>query len=265
MATNNGTPATAHPLLVSIDTLAASAKDLYRAARRAGTEFSEVENVVRGLYTRLKHLKVEAEDPDSLLNSDHTSPYAEKLTSIVKKCDYGLELLDTVLDKVGGNSSYSEEEGRDGGTGNKPLETEERDMVDLIRTILANQKLNIDELLDTVQLQNPSKSHQILDTNNANLESIKDKVDAIAARITQRNDSISSEGDDELWLQFRNELEKEGFSRDVLRKNQVCASIFELRNVEILLLTLHRTFSVLTSVSLTSTAWEARRLPFVAS
>jgi hypothetical protein len=231
MTTNNGMPAAAHPSLGGIENLDTFAKQLYRRARGAGTEFSEVATVVRGLHTVLKHLKVEAEDPGSLLNSDHSSVYSRQLTPILEDCDFMLKQLDAVLKRTGGSSSGSEEEGRNGDMGDKKLETEERDKIDLIRSKLAKERLNIDMFLDTVQLHNPSKSHQIVDANNVDLESIKDKVDTIAAKITQRNDSISSEGDDELWLQFRNELEKEGFSRDVLRNNQVCTSIFRSKDI----------------------------------
>ena len=103
-----------------------------------------------------------------------------------------------------------------------PLEARELTKIGLIRTKLANQKLNLDMFLDTVQLHNPAASHPVVDTDNANLDSIKDKVDTIAARIFQREGSNASGGaEDELWLQFRNELEKAGFSREVLRRNQV--------------------------------------------
>jgi hypothetical protein len=215
-------PPAAHATAGDIDHVDAFAKRLYRRARGAGPDFSEVATVVRGLHTVLKHLKVEAEDPESLLNSDQSPIYVRQLTPMVEDCDFTLKQLDTILEKTGYSSGTSDEEGaRQGPSDQRPLEHRERDKIALIRTKLANQKLNIDMFLDTVQLHNPSKSHRVVDTSSVNLESIKDKVDAIAARITQRRDSASSDNDDELWLQFRDELEKEGFSRDVLRKNQV--------------------------------------------
>ncbi|KAI0127750.1 hypothetical protein BJ170DRAFT_386087 [Xylariales sp. AK1849] len=219
MPTNNGIPAT-RASAADIDGVDAFAKQLYRRARVAGADFADIATVVRGLHTVLKHLKVEAEDPDSLLNSDQRSVYARQLTPIVEDCDFTLKQLATILERFGSNGSGSEEEGRNGALDYEPLESRERDMIGLIRTKLVNEKLNIDMFLDTVQLHNPSKSHRVVDTNNANLDSIKDKVDAIAARITQRKDSTAIEGDDDLWLQFRDELEKAGFSKDVLRKNQ---------------------------------------------
>jgi len=56
------------------------------------------------------------------------------------------------------------------------------------------------------------------------LDSIKDKVDAIATRICHFKDTDSADDDEELWQKFRDELIKDGFSEDVLRQNQVCSS-----------------------------------------
>ncbi|CAJ2506714.1 Uu.00g079000.m01.CDS01 [Anthostomella pinea] len=222
----------------NIDNVDAFARKLYRRARSAGPDFEEIAAVVRGLHTVLKHLKVEAEDPESLLNADgsnSTSVYVRQLTPIIEDSDFALKQLDTILGRyyargaaINGNASVGSdgESGvgkaiNDGDKGWVLLESRERDMIELIRTKLANQKLNIDMFLDTVQLHNPAKSRQMVDTTSANLDSIKDKVDAIASRLLQRKDSnLVSENEDELWEQFRDALEADGFSRDVLRKNQ---------------------------------------------
>ncbi|KAH6661158.1 hypothetical protein BKA67DRAFT_531228 [Truncatella angustata] len=220
MTTNNGAPLATRASAADVDAVDTFAKQLYRRARNAGVDFADVATTVRGVHTVLKHLKVEVEDPGSLLNTDQSPVYARQLTPILEDCDFTLKQLATILEKYGANSSGSDEEGRNGGSDQNPLASRERDMIALIRTKLANQKLNIDMFLDTVQLHNPSKSHPVVETSSANLESIKDKVDAIAMRITQRRESSMSENDDELWLQFRDELEKDGFSKDVLRNNQ---------------------------------------------
>ncbi|ORY63449.1 uncharacterized protein BCR38DRAFT_410373 [Pseudomassariella vexata] len=220
MSTNTGAP-TAARTSADIDRVDVFSRQLYRRARQAGSDFSDVAIVVRGLHTVLKHLKVEAEDPGSLLNSEQSPVYVRQLTPIVEDSEFALKQLDTILERYGGNGSGSDGEGHSA-AGNSSLGGREHDRIGLIRTKLANQKLNIDIFLDTVQLHNPSKSRKVVDTNNANLDSIKDKVDVIASRICQRKNSQSSEASDDngLWLQFRDELEKEGFSRDVLRKNQ---------------------------------------------
>ncbi|KAK8022355.1 hypothetical protein PG993_013122 [Apiospora rasikravindrae] len=203
---------------VDIEKVDAFARQLFRRARNAGTDFSDVSMIVYGLHTVLKHLKAEAEDPDSLLNSGDKSRYIRQLTPILEDCEFTLQQLGTILGRCGGTGSGSEGDGRNVSS----LNGFERDKIALIRTKLANQRLNIDMFLDTVQLHNPARSHPAVDTSNANLDTIKDKVDVIAARIFQRHSSNASAGvaDDDLWRQFRDELEHEGFSKDVLRRNQ---------------------------------------------
>ncbi|OLN87124.1 hypothetical protein CCHL11_08952, partial [Colletotrichum chlorophyti] len=189
----------------SLGTVDAFARTLFRRAKTAGLEFADVATAVRRLHTVLKHLKAEAEDPDSLLNSDASSVYVRQLTPLVEDCDFTLKQLDTILEKYGEATK---------------LEERQRDMVAMIRTKLANQKTNIDMFLDTVQLHNPSKAQRIVDEQGGNLDDIKDKVDAIAARLFARRDSGIGDDDEDLWQQFRVELEKEGFSKEVLRKNK---------------------------------------------
>ncbi|KAK1981944.1 hypothetical protein LZ30DRAFT_66321 [Colletotrichum cereale] len=196
---SNGTPV---PNLSAVD---AFARALYRRAKASGPDFADVATAVRRLHTVLKHLRVEAEDPDSLLNSDASSVYARQLAPLVEDCDFALKQLETILEKYG-------EAPR--------LEERERDMVAMIRSKLASQKTNIDMFLDTVQLHNPSKAQRIVDEHGGNLDNIKDKVDAIAARLFARRDSGIGEDDEDLWQQFRSELEREGFAKDVLRKNK---------------------------------------------
>jgi hypothetical protein len=214
----------------SIESVDAFARQLYRRARTAGHDFTDIATVVRGLHTVLKHLRVEAEDPDSLLNSNpngdnQNSLYARQLMPIVEDCDFTLKQLDTILEKYGGGSSgdsADEEHAGTSGRRSKEVESREKDMIALIRTKLANQKTNIDIFLDTVQLHNPVKARRPLPNPDGHqLDAIKDKVDAIATRLFQRRGTSGSEDDEELWQQFRTELEKEGFSSDVLRSNKV--------------------------------------------
>ncbi|KAK8108801.1 hypothetical protein PG984_014602, partial [Apiospora sp. TS-2023a] len=218
MTTNGYGTAAQASSAADIDKVDAFARQLFRRTRNAGIDFSDVSMIVYGLHTVLKHLKAEAEDPDSLLNSGNKSRYIRQLTPILEDSEFTLQQLDTILERCSSNGSGSEGDGRDAPS----LNGFERDKIALIRTKLANQRLNIDMFLDTVQLHNPARSHPAVDTSSANLDSIKDKVDVIAARIFQRESSNASAGvvDDDLWRQFRDELAKEGFSKDVLRKNQ---------------------------------------------
>ncbi|KAJ8110495.1 hypothetical protein ONZ43_g5855 [Nemania bipapillata] len=231
MAANQleGERATSPAILACIDTLDAFARKLYRRARNAGSNFENAATVVRDLHSVLKHLKVEAEDPESLLNGENSAVYMRQLTPITEDTEFTLKQLDTILEKYfdGGSdtSSISAASDRrvlvnDSDKGWTMLDSVELEKIDLLRSKLASQKLNIHMFLDTVQLHNPSKTHQLLDTSSTDLDAIKDKVDAIASRICRRKNSGFSESEDQLWEQFRDALEEEGFAKDVLRKNQ---------------------------------------------
>lgn len=220
MTTQNGSPAASAS---SIESVAALARELYHKARAAGQDFTEITTAVHALHAVLKHLRAEAEDPDSLLNLNNfrvngeNSQYARQLSPIVEDSDFTLKQLDTIIGKYG-NSGVGAEDRRN----NKPMESREKDMMALIRTKLTNQKTNIDLFLDTVQLHNPVKPRGSLENaDDQQLEAIKDKVDAIAAKLFRGRDSVGSEDDEELWQQFCAELEKSGFATDVLRRNKV--------------------------------------------
>lgn len=219
----------------SISAAAATARNLYRRAKVSGPDFAEISSVVRPLHAVLKHLRAEAEDPDSLLNASgqESSVYARQLTPIVEDTDFTLKQLDTILEKYGsspGDHDDLENGRRDGGNSSgKRMEDRERDMIALIRTKLANQKTNIDIFLDTVQLHNPTRQHRPVDlerTDDKQMNAIKDKVDIVAARLFQRRARARASGDaaeeseEEMWQQFWAELVKEGFSSDVLRKHK---------------------------------------------
>lgn len=217
--------------VASISALAATARNLYRRAKTSGSDFADVAAVVRSLHTVLKHMRSEAEDPDSLLNStqQESSVYARQLTPIVEDTDFTLKQLDTILEKYG---SYSGDliHDDDKATSGRKIEDRERDMLQLIRTKLANQKTHIDIFLDTVQLHNPSRQHRPVDLDKVDdkqQNSIKDKIDLVAKRLFQRRararvmGDVAEESEEEMWQQFWAELVKEGFSSDVLRKHKV--------------------------------------------
>lgn len=220
----------------SISAVAATARGLYRRAKISGPEFADVAPVVRALHAVVKHLRAEAEDPDSLLNTaqQDSSLYARQLTPIVEDTDFTLRQLDTILEKYGSYpSDHSSEDGSSNATRrNRMMEDRERDMVQLIRTKLANQKTNIDIFLDTVQLHNPTRQHQPVDVGRADdkqMNNIKDKVDIVAARIFQsraRAGDAHDESQEDMWQQFWVELVKEGFSGEVLRKHKVSCQYF---------------------------------------
>lgn len=224
----------------SIAAVVATARNLYRRAKGSGPDFAEIATVIRPLHSVLKHLRAEADDPDSILNASgqESSVYARQLTPIVEDTDFTLKQLDTILEKYGSSSGdydHLENGQRDGGGGggSRRMEDRERDMIALIRTKLANQKTNIDIFLDTVQLHNPTEQQRPVDlehTDGEQMNAIKDKVDIVAARLFQRRANARASGDaseeseEQMWQQFWAELVKEGFSGDVLRKHKVSNS-----------------------------------------
>lgn len=195
-----------------IDAVDAFARTLYLRAKQASSASPRLEDVaaaVRQLHLALRHLRIEAADTDSLLNlnaSDHpdVSLYARQLRPIVEDCDFTLKQLETVLERHDGDDAA---DGR----------------VAAIKAKLLNETTNIDMFLDTVQLHNPvtKPNGGAFDASSqSTLEGIKDQVDAIAAKLFARRDGSFS-GEDSLWKEFKVELEKEGFSPDVLRKHKV--------------------------------------------
>lgn len=200
-----------------IDAVDAFARSLFLGAKQGGPPFLDVASAVRQLHLALRHLRVEASDPDSLLNSSDTSVYARQLRPIVEDCDFALKQLETILTKYGDGR---EEDGR-------------ADRISMIRTKLVNEKTNVEMFLDTVQLHNPAnKPNRVVDGHQGDLEGIKDKVDVIANRLFERRDSGSfAEDEDDLWREFKTELEKEGFSPQVLRKHKVCSTLIPTTNI----------------------------------
>lgn len=233
--------ATESTTAASIRVVADAAHSLHERARISGPDFEEVAPVVKNLETVLKHLRVEAEDPDSLLNTQQqeTSVYARQLTPIIEDCDFTLKQLSTIFEKFGhsddarnsngpapyhpapppftsssASSSSSHHPSKDGADG------QGKDMIALIRTKLANQRSNLEMFLDTVQLHNPAKQRMPPPITGDQMEKIKDKVDEVAGRLFRRA-RRGGEDDEDLWRQFCHELEKEGFAGQVLRQNKV--------------------------------------------
>jgi hypothetical protein len=215
------------PSIVSADALA---QQLYRRARNAGTDFVDLAIAVRNLHTALKHLDAEAQDSDSPLHQpqpatseSQNSVYARQLRSLVEDSDFALKQVDTVLERFGDNSDAGQTIGS--GPLRRDSDPEEKSRkIELIRGDIISQAMKIDLFLDTVQLHHPAKTHRALDdTDQQQLDMIKNKVDAIANRLfrDRKDQSPLDVDEDELWRSFKAELEREGFSPDVLCKNKV--------------------------------------------
>ncbi|KAK4097481.1 hypothetical protein N658DRAFT_561744 [Parathielavia hyrcaniae] len=204
----------------SIESVDAFARQLYRHTRDAGTEFVDLAIAVRNLRTALQHLGSEAHDQDSPLHQRDSgdSVYARQLTSLVEDSDFALKQAGTTLARYGPSDSDLE-----AGVARRDSDLAERARrIDLIRGDIISQTLKIDIFLDTIQLHNPAKTQRVLDNNmdDQQMDAIKNKVDAVARRLYwERKDQVEMD-EDELWRSFKSELEREGFSPEVLRKNK---------------------------------------------
>ena len=197
-----------------------------RRVRASGPDFAEVATAVRGLQKTLGHLRSEAEDSDSLLNqagsAGRNAVYSRQLTSLVEDSDFVLKQVQAVLERYGGaEGSDGAVTGRNAHLRSDDDMQERRGKLDLLQKEVTSQRIKIDMFLDTVQLHNPARNQQVLEnTDGHELDAIKDKVDAVAARLF-RNRTSPVEGPDDIWQDFKVELEKEGFKSEVLRKNKV--------------------------------------------
>ncbi|KAM0561441.1 hypothetical protein ACHAPJ_003322 [Fusarium lateritium] len=209
-----------------IDAVDALARTLYLRAKQSGLPFDDVANSVRNLHLALRHLRIEATDQDSLLNNaeaSSTSLYARQLAPLVDDCDFTLAQLETLLDKYGDGRAVMPED-----------ERLRDDRLAGMTQKLVGDKSSVDLFLDAVQLHAENRPTRVVDGQKG-LEGIKDVVDKIATKLFRdRNESSFTEDEDHLWREFKVELEKEGFSSQVLRKHKdvLRAYIRELESVQ---------------------------------
>ncbi|KFA47221.1 hypothetical protein S40293_05483 [Stachybotrys chartarum IBT 40293] len=194
-----------------IDAVDSFARALYQRAKQISSlqSFADVAATLRQLHVALRHLRVEATDPDSLLYATESSVYARQLRPIVEDCGFSLQQLEAILNKYG-ETPRADDDGLE-------------DRIAVIRAKLVNERTNVEMFLDTVQLRNPATSPAtVFDPSNSStsLEDIKDKVDKVANRVFSRPSSGEPDAEDGLWQEFKTELEKEGFSPQVLRKHK---------------------------------------------
>jgi hypothetical protein len=200
---------TSDTFVTRIEAVADSAQQLYRRARQCGPDFDEIFTLTQSLHLSLRNLKVEAIQNASGFNRrdpNSTTDYYAQLDPIIRDTEFTLGQLQSALDK--------HEDGN-------PMARNQRAIVSLIKAQLEEGSRDINQILDKVQLRSPTRTRAVVDGDSANLDLIKDKVDAIAARLFKRKDSGFSENEEDLWQRFRDDLEGEGFAADVLQRNEV--------------------------------------------
>lgn len=218
-------PSTTEPNIKSVNEFASR---VYRRARDSGSVFAALTSAIRDLQKALGYLHTEVLDPDSLLNQPNSAShegrsdvYAREVSSLVEDSDFTLKKVDTILERYAtpGNGGPAGSSGQP----RREVDVQERDTrIELAQKEMASQKTRINMFLDTIQLHNPARNRQALEnTSDHDLDSIKDKLDAVAGRVfRERTSPVTPHGDD-LWQEFKRELEKEGFSSEKLHKNKV--------------------------------------------
>ncbi|RDA82764.1 hypothetical protein CP532_2023 [Ophiocordyceps camponoti-leonardi (nom. inval.)] len=186
-----------------IDAVDAFSRTLFlRAQQHGAPPLSDIPPAVHQLHIALRHLRIEAADPDSLLNQGPDQPsLAPRVQPLVRECEASLKQLESLLDKCDASSGRGVDDFADRAAA--------------VRVRLDNDTATVDMLLDSVQL--PGASGRIV--TGPDVERIKDKVDAVAARIFTRH-SDASVDEDRLWRDFKSELEKDGFSPQVLQHHK---------------------------------------------
>lgn len=175
-----------------IDAVDAFARTLFVRAR----DSPSISGAVRQLHTTLRHLRVEASDPDSVLGS---GTWDHQVNALVDDCGTALRQLESALD-----------DGRRG---------------DQLAGQVRHLRDRIDDFLDGVQLQSQTAIVPVK-CDESGLETIKDTVDTVAERVFSRRQGNFGNDEDQLWREFKSELEKEGFSSEVLKKNKVRITSF---------------------------------------
>lgn len=175
-----------------IDTVDAFARTLYLRARSSPS----VADAVRQLHIALRHLRLETSEPDSPFTSE---PYAHEIRLLVDECGASLRQLEGALG--------------DGRRGDQ--------LAGGVRAL----RERIDGFLDAVLLQDHAVVPSVQSHQRPAIDDIKEKVDKVARKVFSRRDSGFGDDEDRLWLEFSSELEKEGFSPEVLRRHKVRSTL----------------------------------------
>ncbi|KAG9506646.1 hypothetical protein J7337_000179 [Fusarium musae] len=203
--------------LAQIDAIRELVQTSYRRISTYGPEFTNVATKLYKLEMTLRRLRDEVAEEQEELPVHIQQSYTIHLCSLVEDWDFAMKRVNSLLD------TYHDEEIRLAGE-----EASKSGELKPIEPILAGKRMAIELLLDSIQLQKP----QIYDQRQSDLEEeIKDKVDHIAAHLFAHWNTGSFSGrNDDLWRHFKELLEKEGFSSQVLikRKDVLMAYINDL-------------------------------------
>ena len=202
-----------------IDIITPFSRTIYRKARDIGGEYENLGREVYGLHNVLKHLKREIEAPKSTVNRD-PSLWNRRLVPAIEECHSTLRQVDGLLRKrersPGGRSPSTPIREWE----SFQLDIDEKGQLAALRARILSHKTSLTLCLDTIQLHSSENKMTILHDQPAQLDTILDKVDSVAARMSQRQ-SHGIGNEKERWKELKEELVSEGLSYDVLQQHKV--------------------------------------------
>ncbi|XWW97946.1 hypothetical protein V2A60_005942 [Cordyceps javanica] len=204
-----------------IDAVDAFARTLYQRTKQVPPPaLDDAAVAVRQMYISLRHLRVEAADPKSLLNrsdsssSSSSSPsssspsssfYAAELEPIVDHCEFALRQLETVLDRFDA----------------APNKDALADRIASITAKVAQKETDLAFFLDTIQTR-PSTTRAATDHKSLP-DDMMFAIERSASKVLSRHAGVPETDVDSLWNEFKVELERQDFTADQLDTHKALA------------------------------------------
>ncbi|KAJ6785408.1 hypothetical protein PWT90_05784 [Aphanocladium album] len=201
-----------------IDAVDAFARTLYLRTKQVAPPptFDDAAVAVRQMHISLRHLRVEAGDPKSLLNApadgESAGVYAAELAPVVDHAEFALKQLEAVLDR------YDGAENKDALT----------DRIASVTARIAEKEMDVAFFLDTVQVRPKSSTAKEAAPmpNHETLEEIKHEVEFMASKLFSRHSGVLENDSEALWLEFKTELERQGFTADELETHKASTKAY---------------------------------------
>lgn len=232
--------------LASVEAVVAQARSVYQRARGSGPRYSNVTAAVRALYSGLEDLHTEARNPASLFHSaalQHDSVFLlQHLTPVLGDCASALQQLDCIVGNYGPKRSSTTTDHANDTVAPAEFVGREEQVLASVQAKLESQTTDIAAVLNSVKLHQPggrlpSSSASsllppispVLTPDEQQLEDIKGKADAVAARLASNQYLVGSLGPvspEELWNVFRTELAFENCTDDILDRHKVSRFLF---------------------------------------
>ncbi|ATY61730.1 hypothetical protein A9K55_007033 [Cordyceps militaris] len=190
-----------------IDEVDAIARALYQRTKQvAPPTLDHATLALRQMHISLRHLRAEAADPLSVLNTSDASSvdfYAAELEPITDHCEFALRQLEKVLDRF------------DAADHKEAL----TDRIAAVTTIVAEKEADLAFFLNTVQAR-PATVAAVPEQVSL-LDEMKQDIDLVATKIFSRRSGVHDADPEALWYEFKAELERQDFSSKELETHKV--------------------------------------------